>query len=118
MRRRSEYLRAQESGRRVHTDSFVLLVHGSDGTRQLGITVTKRVGVAVVRNRIKRLVRETFRLDREVFPEACQVVVIARPNAATLDLAAVRAELGGAEKSLRKAAARLVEAAHNTRAEA
>lgn len=106
VRRRSEYLRAQQDGSRVHTASFVLLVHPSDGVRQLGITVTKRVGVAVVRNRVKRLVREVFRLDRQLFPDACQVVVVARPAAAQLDFAAVRAELWGAERSLQKAAAK------------
>ncbi len=107
MRRRAEYLRAQNDGRRVHTGSFVLLVQPSDGPKQLGITVTKRVGVAVVRNRVKRLVREVFRLERHIFPEACQVVVVARPSAANLDFAAVRAELFGAERSLHKAAAQL-----------
>lgn len=106
MRRRSEYLRAQQDGRRVHTASFVLLLQPGEG-KQLGITVTKRVGVAVVRNRIKRLVREVFRLDRVWCPDACQVVVVARPSAAQLDFAAVRAELHGAQKSLQKAVARL-----------
>lgn len=105
MRRRSEYLRAQEDGRRVHTASFVLLIQPGEG-KQLGITVTKRVGVAVVRNRVKRLVREVFRLDRCWCPEACQVVVVARPSAAGLGFAEVRAELHGAQKSLLKAAAR------------
>jgi ribonuclease P protein component len=107
MRRRAEYLRAQKDGRRVHTGSFVLLVQPSEGPTQLGITVTKRVGVAVVRNRVKRLVREVFRLERQIFPAACQVVVVARPSAANLDFAAVRAELYGAERSLQKAAAQL-----------
>lgn len=107
VRRRAEYLRAQKSGRRVHTGSFVLLVQPSDAGKQLGITVTKRVGCAVVRNRVKRLVREVFRQERAMFPEACQVVVVARPKAASLDYASARAELQGAERSLGKAASQL-----------
>lgn len=109
MRRRSEYLRAQNVGRRVHTRNFVLLLHPTAGadSAQLGITVTKRVGVAVVRNRVKRVIREVFRLGRHVFPRGCQVVVVARPSAAQLDFAAARAELHGAEASLRKVADRL-----------
>jgi len=107
MRRRAEYVRAQQGGRRVHTRHFVLLLQPSAGSPQLGITVTKRVGVAVVRNRIKRLVREVFRLERRLFPVGCQVVVVARPSAAELDFAAAREEFHGAESSLRRAADRL-----------
>jgi ribonuclease P protein component len=61
----------------------------------------------VVRNRVKRLVREVFRQERAMFPEACQVVVVARPRAASLDYASARAELQGAERSLGKAALQL-----------
>lgn len=107
MRRRADYVRAQQAGRRVHTRHFVLLLQPSEGKSQLGITVTKRVGVAVVRNRIKRVVREVFRLERRLFPAGCQVVVVARPSAAGLDFSAAVAEFVAAESSLRKAAGRL-----------
>src|SRR5688500_13890188 len=62
LRKRFEFGRARDQGRRVHTQSFVLLIRPNqlDRTR-LGLTVSHKVGNAVRRNRIKRLVREVFR---------------------------------------------------------
>ena len=66
----------------------------SEGAR-LGITVTRRVGKAVTRNRVKRQVRECFRRRRRLLDEGLDVVVIARGGAAELLTPEVEAELGG-----------------------
>lgn len=50
------------------------------GVKRLGITVTKKTGNAVKRNRIKRLIREYFRLNKELFPEKHDVVIMAKRN--------------------------------------
>jgi len=50
------------------------------GTKRLGITVTKKAGNAVRRNRIKRLIREFFRLNKSLFPAGYDVVVMAKRN--------------------------------------
>jgi ribonuclease P protein component len=55
--------------------------------------VTKKVGTAVERNRVKRLVREVFRRNRDLFPEAMDVVCIAKKGAPELDYQRVRDEL-------------------------
>lgn len=52
------------------------------GQARLGVTVSRRVGGAVARNRIKRLVREVFRKNRAALGVPLDVVVIARPAAA------------------------------------
>jgi ribonuclease P protein component len=50
------------------------------GAKRLGITVTKKAGNAVKRNRIKRLIREFFRLNKSLFPAGYDVVVMAKRN--------------------------------------
>jgi ribonuclease P protein component len=52
----------------------------TQGIKRLGITVTKKTGNAVKRNRIKRLVREFFRLNKSVFPAGHDVVIMAKKN--------------------------------------
>jgi ribonuclease P protein component len=50
------------------------------GIRRLGITVTKKTGNAVKRNRIKRLIREFFRLNKTLFPAGHDTIVMAKRN--------------------------------------
>lgn len=70
LRKRREFLAVQRTGRRFHAEHFLAVVQSSAGTTtptegsrrgRVGITVTKKVGNAVIRNRIKRLVREYVR---------------------------------------------------------
>ena len=72
----------------------------SDGGTRLGITVTRRVGKAVIRNRLKRSVREVFRRQRAALPEKLDVVVIARGGAALLRASEVELELGSLFETL------------------
>jgi len=68
------------------------------GQSRLGITVSRRVGGAVVRNRVKRLVREFFRHCQHGIAPPQDILVIARPIAAQATYADVVRELSGALK--------------------
>jgi ribonuclease P protein component len=52
----------------------------TQGIKRLGITVTKKTGNAVKRNKIKRLIREFFRLNKSLFPDKHDVVIMAKRN--------------------------------------
>ena len=103
LRRRREYLAVQRQGRRVHTPHFIMVVLPGTGQR-LGVTVTKKVAGAVGRNRVKRLAREVFRRNRDLFPPKTDVVLVARSGAEGLDYARLLAEVAGAQSALREAA--------------
>jgi ribonuclease P protein component len=90
-------LRVQAIGQRASTSHFVLLVAAREaeaerGCSRVGFVVTKKIGNAVQRNRIKRVCRECFRMWPELVPDGIDLVVIARSGAAELGLSQVRAE--------------------------
>lgn len=62
---------------------------------RVGFSVSKRVGGAVVRNRVKRRLREAVRVRLTSFHPGWDIVISARPAAANADYATLDAELGG-----------------------
>jgi len=107
LKKRYEFRQVQLGGRRIHTPHFLLVVRPNalPNTR-LGITVTKKVGSAVQRNRIKRVVREVFRRNRQLFPASHDVVFIAKRDAKGIGYDALLAELRRAARKLQPEASR------------
>jgi ribonuclease P protein component len=94
-----DFQRVNRTGVRRASEHFVTVVAASGpapvaGPR-LGLAVSRRVGNAVARNRVKRRVREWFRKARPALPPESDWVVIARAGAAQLDTRAVADELSG-----------------------
>ena len=104
LHRSAEFLRLQRNGVRFQSPHFVVyagnLEHEPERSR-LGVTVSRRIGNAVVRNRVKRRVRESFRKElRALLPPHTSIVVIARGGAESLESAAIVDELTMAARNL------------------
>jgi ribonuclease P protein component len=101
VRRRPDYLTIQNRGRRLVGPN--LLLFALPGGGRLGVTVSKKVGGAVLRNRVKRWIRDCYRRRRPEFPPGLDLVVVARPPAASADHGAVCNELTSLARRLRGA---------------
>lgn len=97
IRKRAEFVRIQRGYRGKKTAHFiVILAASSQSPGRLGITVSRRVGCSVERNRVKRRVREFFRLHRQELQPAHDLLVIARSGAEKLSYKDVESELSAA----------------------
>ena len=68
----------------VNAYFVVYAAENNTGASRLGITVSKKVGMAVVRNRVKRLVKESCRLRAHNIARGFDIVVVARPAVGAL----------------------------------
>ena len=104
--KRYEFLEFYSLGKALHSPGFILVYkrgvykpgvynRGQAGGSRIGITVSKKVGHAVVRNRIKRRVREYYRLHRMAVPETWDFHVIAKKPASPLSFRQTVAMLAG-----------------------
>lgn len=89
LRHRSEFTRIQRHGLRTHTEAFTIItdVNPAGSHPRFGCAISRKVGNAVVRNRVRRLLKEIFRRVADQLPPN-DFVFIAKGEAA------VRAERG------------------------
>ena len=85
--KRGQFLSVQNCGRKIHSHQFIMIhAKGEGDSSRLGITVSKKVGSAVVRNRIKRIIREYFRHNRHRFQSVIgDINLIAKPCCSELN---------------------------------
>lgn len=89
-----EFLRAYKKGRYYVGRYLVLyaLKNGSEANR-LGITVSRKIGKSVRRNRLKRLVRENYRLYEEFVSNGVDLVFVVRSTDEVPDFYEVKSEM-------------------------
>ncbi len=96
IRRRTEFLSLGRFGGKLRTENFVLVTRSCENVPRLGITVSRKVGGAVTRNRLKRRVREMFRRHPERDQFEHDLIVIAKPGAGRLTMRALQLECSAA----------------------
>lgn len=82
LKKNADFQKVYQNGKSYANRYLVmyLLKNETDGNR-LGISVSKKVGNSVVRHRVTRLIRESYRLNEEMFNSGLDIVVIARNSA-------------------------------------
>ncbi len=96
IRSKKDYVRIYKRGNRGYSEHFTWIIDRSPaGIRRLGITAGKKVGKAVRRNRIKRVLREIFRLNKSRLPEGQDIVIMVRPRMPFMSYGDVLLELEG-----------------------
>jgi ribonuclease P protein component len=91
---RKDFVNLNRSGERYRTKHFTIIIN-ENGLKinRLGITVSKKTGNAVKRNRVKRLVRESFRLHQNAFPAGHDIVFVANKGIEGLMFSDLKEEL-------------------------
>ena len=92
LKKRRDFVRVQNAVRKRRGKRLIVMKDPSisKSTYRVGFTVSKRVGNAVVRNRVKRRLREIVRGSTSLLESGWDYVVVARPRAATSDFQALR----------------------------
>lgn len=83
--KRNEFIQLSKFGRKLQNECFIVYyAPGRFDRSRLGVTVTRKYGRAVKRNRMKRLIREYFRLNRHLILGEWDINIIAKREAADL----------------------------------
>ncbi|MDW5593253.1 ribonuclease P protein component [Conexibacter stalactiti] len=111
--RSAEFDRVFRQGRSLANRVLVLYAfpRSEEGEPRLGVSVSRRVGGAVERNHVKRLLREAFQQESAALPAGIDVVVVARPEARAV---AERDGLEGIRSALAELIARARERAEGS----
>lgn len=81
LKKQEDFLRILREGKPYFpSKNFIVYIRKNTEKRKIGISINKKVGKAVVRNRIKRLIREVYRLYRPYLRDDIEMLVIVKPG--------------------------------------
>ena len=82
LRKNWEFQAVYRNGKSKANRCFVMIIKKNDtSSNRVGISVSKKVGNSVIRHHLTRLIRESYRLNKEMFNSGLDIVVIARESA-------------------------------------
>ena len=98
-----DFQKVRKQGRKHSARSFLIyILPNTSGLRRLGLIAGRHAGCAARRNRLKRLLREFFRLNKEAFPPSVDIVIsVRKENAAVKNYKDVEAEFSTVFKTPR-----------------
>jgi len=85
LKKKEDFKRILREGKVYALPPLIVYIRKGAEKRKIGISVNKKVGSAVLRNRIKRLIREVYRLHRPYLPEDIEMFVIVRRSEKPID---------------------------------
>jgi len=97
----AEFQALFQQGKRIERPSFVVLWRESSGPRRAGFAVSRQVDGAVGRNRVRRRLREAYRMARDAAPPGVALIVVGKVRARTIPFGVLTAQLRDALSELR-----------------
>ena len=94
LKRNCDFQNVYRNGKSYANKYLVMYVMENNSERnRLGISVSKKVGNSIIRHRITRLIRESYRLQENIFNSGLDIVVVARKSAASASYAEIESAL-------------------------
>ena len=94
LKKNNDFRNVYKCGRSYANKYLVMYVlENNMEINRLGISVSKKVGNSIVRHRVTRLVRESYRLHEDIFNSGLDIVVVARNSASSVSYAEVESAL-------------------------
>ena len=85
LKKNQDFRIVYKNGKSYANKYFVMYVYENNlNINRIGISTSKKVGNSIVRHRIARLVRESYRLHEDIFNSGLDIVIVTRMNAATI----------------------------------
>lgn len=90
LKKTREFQKVYKRGKSFANKYLVMYILTNERTEnRLGISVSKKVGNSVVRHRLTRLIRESYRLNKDLFIKGIDIVIVARTGAKDIDYSKV-----------------------------